>query len=96
MRRALTRQHLVEHEGVLIVSDDTEVRGRFEWDDDSDGELPLLVIDGNPVTWEQFGRILSSNEGRQFRLEICDSSDEVQLPLRAIRPLRRRRPHPTS
>lgn len=77
IRRALTRQHLVEHGGVMTVSDDRAVRGRFAWDDDSDGKLPLLVIDGSPVTWTQFGRILSHYEGWQFRLEIADPSDEV-------------------
>ena len=53
------------------------MRGRFEWDDETHGELPLLVVDGKTVTWEDFGRILSSFEGWQFKLEICDPSDET-------------------
>lgn len=40
MRRALTWQHLVEEDGRLTVADDLTVRGRFEWDEEIDGELP--------------------------------------------------------
>ena len=76
MRRALTRQHLLKEHGRLGVSDDLTVRGRFEWDDETDNELPLLVIDGKAVTWDRFGRILSSFEGWQFKIEIYDSSKE--------------------
>ena len=46
-------------------------------DDDSDRNLPLLVIDGTHVTWAQFGRILSHYEGWQFRLKISEASDEM-------------------
>ena len=65
MRRALSRKHIEfeEYDGMPGMLDDMEVRGRIEWDDDSRGALPLLVIDGKPVTWDQFGRILSSYEG---------------------------------
>jgi hypothetical protein len=53
------------------------VRGHIEWDDDTDGLLPLLIIDGQEVSWEQFGRMLMSFEGWQFRLEIRDRSEDV-------------------
>ena len=76
MRRALTWQHIVEEKGSLSVTDDLKVRGRFEWDDETDGELPLLVIDGNAVTWDEFGRILITFEGWQFKIEIYDPSEE--------------------
>jgi len=77
MRRALTRQHLSEEKGRLRVADDLAVRGRFEWDDETDGQLPLLVIDGKAVTWDKFGRILMSFEGWQFKIEIYDPSEET-------------------
>ena len=77
MRRALTWQHLVEEDGRLTVADDLKVRGRFEWDDETDGELPLLVIDGKAVRWDDFGRIMMTYEAWQFKLEIYDPSDET-------------------
>jgi hypothetical protein len=54
MQRALTWQHIAEEKGSLSVTDDLKVRGRFEWDGETDGELPLLVIDGKAVTWDEF------------------------------------------
>ena len=76
MQRALTWQHIVEEKGSLSVTDDLKVRGRFEWDDETDGGLPLLVIDGKAVTWDEFGRALMTFEGWQFKIEIYDPSEE--------------------
>ena len=75
MRRALTWRHIVE-EGRRRVGDDSIVRGRFEWDDETDGQLPLLVIDGEAVTWDELGRMLSCFEGWEFKIEIYDKSEE--------------------
>ena len=52
------------------------VHGRFDWDENMDGDVPLLAIDGRAVTWDAFGRLLTSFEGWQFKLEIYESSDE--------------------
>ena len=78
MRRALARRHLERDEasaGLRIA--EFLVRGRIDWDENEGGHLPLLVIDGREVTWEQFGQMLMSYEGWQFKLEIKDPSDEV-------------------
>jgi hypothetical protein len=78
MRRALARQHLERDEGSAELRiAEFLVRGRIDWDENEDGHLPLLVIDGREVTWEQFGQMLMSYEGWQFKLEIKDPSDEV-------------------
>ena len=54
------------------------VRGRIEWDDARDDDrVPLLVIDGQEISWEQFGRMMMSFEGWQFRLEIRDKSEDL-------------------
>jgi hypothetical protein len=39
--------------------------------------VPLLVIDGQEVSWDEFGRMLMSFEGWQFRVAIRDRSEEV-------------------
>ena len=52
------------------------VHGRIEWDENMDGEVPLPAIDGKAVTWEEFGRLLTSLEGWQFKLKIYEPSDE--------------------
>lgn len=76
IQRALTWQHIVEEDGRLTVCDDLVVRGIFAWDDETEGEQPLLVVDGKTVTWEEFGRMLSTFEGWQFKIEIYDRTEE--------------------
>ena len=76
IQRGLLWKHLSDDDGTLSISDEMIVRGRFEWDDETDGHLPLLVIDGKAVKWNEFGKILSSCEGWKFKMEIHDISEE--------------------
>jgi len=77
MRRALSVQHLKDGDYGLQIADDGVVRGRIEWDDAQGGRLPLLVIDGRDIDWDQFGRMLMSYEGWQFKLTLADKSEEL-------------------
>ena len=52
------------------------VRGQITSDPDSVDRMPLLIIDGKPVTWEELGRMVSPYEGFRFKLEIFDRSEE--------------------
>jgi hypothetical protein len=77
MRRTLARHHLKKDgRGALHIAD-FMARGRISWDSAEDGRVPLLVIDGREVSWEQFGRMLMTFEGWQFKLEIRDRSEEI-------------------
>jgi hypothetical protein len=53
------------------------VRAQISSDPESYEGMPLLVIDGREVSWEEFGRMLAAFEGWQFRMEIVDPSDGV-------------------
>jgi hypothetical protein len=76
IRRGLAVKHLKDGQfGVDIA--DTVVRARISWDEEQDGRVPLLVIDGRPMTWDHLGRLLMKFEGFQFKLEIRDLSDEL-------------------
>ncbi len=80
IRRLLAQQHLKTEPympGLHIV--DFLVRGRITWDDneDEDGQLRMLVIDGRENSWEQFGRMVMGFEGWQFRIEIRERSEEI-------------------
>jgi hypothetical protein len=77
MRRALSVRHLKEERQFGLSIADFLVRGRIDWDPAEHRRVPLLVIDGREVTWEEFGRMLMSFEGWQFKLEIRDRSDEI-------------------
>jgi hypothetical protein len=78
MRRALSVKHLEDSAlGLEIADPQTFVRGLIEWDAACEGRVPLLVIDGREITWQEFGRMLMSFEGWQFKLEIRDLSEEL-------------------
>jgi hypothetical protein len=77
IRRTLSIKHLKDGDYGMQITDGGVVRGRIEWDDAHDGQLPLLVIDGREIDWNQFGRMLMSHEGTQFRLTIADISEEL-------------------
>jgi hypothetical protein len=76
MRRSLSVRYLVSDEDGAHIADQT-VCGRIEWDASGDGPVPLLVIDGRDVSWDEFGRMLMSFEGWQYRVAIRDRSEEA-------------------
>jgi hypothetical protein len=76
MRRALSAKHLANGEHGLQIENHYVVKGRIGWDDAKDGQIPLLVIDGREITWDEFGRILMAFEGWQFKLNLVDPSEE--------------------
>jgi len=77
MRRALSLKYLTDDKGKPQIADHRVLRGRIEWDEACDGRVPLLVIDGREIGWDEFGRMLMSFEGWQFKLHIADQSDEL-------------------
>jgi hypothetical protein len=76
MRRALSLRHLVD-DGPQCSIADMIVRGRISCDLESNNRLPMLIIDGREVNWEQFGQMLMMFEGWQFKFEVKDPSEEV-------------------
>ena len=76
MRRSLSVRYLVRDEDGARIAEQT-VCGRIDWDESGDGRTPLLVIDGQDVSWDEFGRMLMSFEGWQFRVAIRDRSEDV-------------------
>jgi hypothetical protein len=76
IRRGLSIKHVRNDEFGLRISDRL-VRGKIEWDDSQDGSVPILNIDGREVSWQEFGRMLMSFEGWQFKLEIRDKSEDL-------------------
>lgn len=76
MRRSLSARHLVHDEkGTRIAN--RRVCGRVDWDDSRAGRVPLLVIDGREVAWDEMGRMLMAFEGCQFRLDIVDPAEDI-------------------
>ena len=80
LRRALSNKHIYKEETTQSwqITNDDVVRGQLHCDlDSSDERLPLIVIDGKEISWNQFGRMLMTYEGFNFKLEIFDRSEDI-------------------
>ena len=76
IRRELGRRHIEPEGEGYQITDAAVVRGQITSDPDAFDRMPLLIIDGKPVTWEELGRMVSPFEGFRFKLEIFDRSEE--------------------
>ena len=76
IRRELGRRHIEpEGDGYRITEGDV-VRGQITDDRNSFERMPLLIIDGKPITWEELGRMVAPYAGFRFKLEIFDRSED--------------------
>jgi hypothetical protein len=76
IRRELGHKHIEKAAKGYQITDAGVVRGQISSDPDAFDRMPLLIIDGKPVTWDALGRMLSPYEGFRFKLEIFDRSEE--------------------
>ena len=67
MRDAVARRHVRRTDFGWQLTSDQRLVGRIEWDPQSNGRVPLVVIDGKAFSWEEVGRMLMTFEG--FTLE---------------------------
>jgi len=72
----LRRKHVVDSDLGLQIGKDNVVRARITWDNRYEGMVPLVVIDGREVAWNEFGRMLMTFEGWKFKLEIFEPHEE--------------------
>ena len=77
IRRTLSIKYLVRDERHGLQIKDMAVCGRIESSYPEVERVPVMIIDGREISWDKFGQMLMSYEGWQFRLEICDRSDEL-------------------
>ena len=77
MRRGLATSHLEEGRHGLQISDPGIVRARIDSDPDGETDMPVVVIDGRNISWDEFGRMVATYMGFQFKLELHDLSDEI-------------------
>ena len=52
IRQGLSVRHVQETEHGWQLTQPHRLRGVIEWDPETDGELPLLIVDGRPFTWD--------------------------------------------
>lgn len=77
MRRALALTHLEDTDHGPQVNDGLVLRGTVDSDHEEDHRVPMVVVDGRAISWDEFGRMVATFEGWQFKLEFRDRSEEV-------------------
>jgi hypothetical protein len=77
MRRALALTHLEDTDHGPQVNDRLILRGTVDSDPDEDHRVPMVIIDGREISWDELGRMVAAFEGWQFKLEFRDRSEEV-------------------
>lgn len=81
MIKTLNKKHIFKNPDTddwQIAYEDI-VRGQISCDGETNGysRTPMMVIDGKEVSWEDFGQMLMTYEGFNFKLQIFDPSDEM-------------------
>ncbi len=77
MRREMAQRHVERTQFGWQLTGEHRLVGRIEWDAETNGELPLVVIDGKPFTWEQVGRMLMTFEGFTLDARVKDTIDDA-------------------
>jgi hypothetical protein len=72
-QKFIKREVFQGHE--LISFKGNIVEGRIEWDDRYDDRTPKFIIDGQEYSLEEFGRMMMSCEGWNFKLEIIEPTE---------------------
>lgn len=80
-RNGLPVRHVERGELGWRINDARHLVGRITWDPGRGGEVPLLVIDGRPFTWDEVGQMLMSFGGFTLRAFVGDSIEVVGGPL---------------
>ena len=81
VHREVGRAYLEPNDlGAAVVGTDwavagDEVAGRIDWSGDGSVREPSVVIDGRRFDWDEFGRMVASLEGWEFRMQFGDDSD---------------------
>ncbi len=81
IRQALSVRHVQETEHGWQLTPAHRLRGVIEWDPETDGAFPLLIVDGRTFTWDQIGRLLMTFEGFTLNAIVEDAIEIVGGPL---------------
>jgi hypothetical protein len=63
MRRALALTHLEDTDHGPQVNDRLMLRGTVDSDPDEDHRVPMVVIDGREISWDELGRMVAAFRG---------------------------------
>jgi len=81
IRHGLSVRHVEETEHGWQLTQAHRLSGVIEWDPDTEGALPLLIVDGRTFTWDQIGRMMMTFEGFTLNGVVEDTIEVVGGPL---------------
>ena len=81
IRQGLSVRHVQETEDGWQLTQAHRLSGVIEWDPETEGVRPLLIVDGRTFTWDQIGRMLMTFEGFTLNAIVEDSIEVVGGPL---------------
>ena len=81
IRQGLSVRHVQQTEHGWQLTQAHRLSGVIEWDSETDGALPLLIVDGRTFTWDQIGRMLMTFEGFTLNAIVEDTIELVGGPL---------------
>jgi hypothetical protein len=79
IRQGLSVRHVQQTEHGWHLTPAHRLSGVIEWDPDSEGALPLLIVDGRTFTWDQIGRMMTF-EGCTLNAIVEDTIEVVGGP----------------
>jgi hypothetical protein len=84
IRQGLSVRHVQETEHGWQLTQAHRLSGVIEWDAETEGALPLLIVDGRTFTWDQIGRMLMTFEGFTLNALVEDTIEVVGGPLAGV------------
>ena len=81
MKREIAVRHVEHTEFGWQLTKGERLVGRIEWDEETGGAIPLLVVDGRAYSWDEVGRMLMTFEGFTLYARVEDSIEVVGGPL---------------
>jgi len=81
IRQGLSVRYVQETEHGWQLTQAHRLSGVIEWDPETEGALPLLIVDGRTFTWDQIGRMMMTFEGFTLNAIVEDTIEVVGGPL---------------
>lgn len=81
IRQGLSVRHVEKTEHGWQLTQAHRLSGVIEWDPETEGARPLLIVDGRMFTWDQIGRMLMTFEGFTLNAVVKDTIEVVGGPL---------------
>ena len=81
IRQGLSVRHVQQTEHGWQLTQAHRLSGVIECDPETEGALPLLIVDGRTFTWNQIGRMMMTFEGFTLNAIVEDTIEVVGGPL---------------